>query len=150
MENLVDFALKQKYFQVKKLRSRLEDMKKLIDWEKFLPLFPDKETNRGRPSYEKILMLKLLFLQSWYGISDEELEFQVYDRLSFQQFLDYPKDIPDYPVNVIASIDGYGNMKTTIRASQIKFKPGQPVTIEIYKKKHPEIEVVKAELIEMF
>ena len=96
MENLVDFALKQKYFQVKKLRSRLEDMKKLIDWEKFLPLFPDKETNRGRPSYEKILMLKLLFLQSWYGISDEELEFQVYDRLSFQQFLDYPKDIPDY------------------------------------------------------
>ena len=96
MENLVDFALKQKYFQVKKLRSRLEDMKKLIDWEKFLPLFPDKETNRGRPSYEKILMLKLLFIQSWYGISDEELEFQVYDRLSFQQFLDYPKNIPDY------------------------------------------------------
>ena len=82
MENLVDFALKQKYFQVKKLRSRLEDMKKLIDWEKFLPLFPDKETNRGRPSYEKILMLKLLFIQSWYGISDEELEFQVMTGLA--------------------------------------------------------------------
>lgn len=96
MESLTNFALKQKYFQVKKLRSRLEDMKNLVDWKAFLPLFPDKETNRGRPAYDKILMLKLLFLQSWYGISDEELEFQVYDRLSFQQFLGYPKSIPDY------------------------------------------------------
>lgn len=96
MQNLIDFSLKQKYSEVKKLRSRLEDMKKLMNWEAFLPLFPEKETNKGRPSYEKILMIKLLFLQSWYGISDEELEFQVHDRLSFQQFLDFPKDIPDY------------------------------------------------------
>lgn len=96
MQNLIDFSLKQKYSEVKKLRSRLEDMKKLIKWEAFLPLFPNKETNRGRPAYEKILMIKLLFLQSWYGISDEELEFQVHDRFSFQQFLDYPKNIPDF------------------------------------------------------
>lgn len=96
MQNLIDFSLKQKYSEVKKLRSRLEDMKKLIKWEAFLPLFPDKETNRGRPAYEKILMIKLLFLQSWYGISDEELEFQVHDRFSFQQFLDYPKNVPDF------------------------------------------------------
>ncbi|MBL7147370.1 MAG: IS5 family transposase [Nanoarchaeota archaeon] len=96
MKNLVDFALKEKYNQVKKLRSRLEDMKSLIDWEAFLPLFPEKETNLGRPAYDKILMLKILIIQSWYGISDEELEFQIYDRLSFQQFLDFPKNIPDY------------------------------------------------------
>ncbi|KKR76842.1 MAG: hypothetical protein UU21_C0003G0035 [Candidatus Levybacteria bacterium GW2011_GWA2_40_8] len=47
-----------------------------------------------------------------------------------------PKDILDYPINVIASVDGYGNLKTTMRESQVKFKPGQAVTIEIYKKKH--------------
>lgn len=96
MRNLVDFALQEKYAKVKELRSRLEDMKNLLDWESFLALFPDKETNRGRPAYDKILKLKILFLQSWYSISDEELEFQIHDRLSFQQFLDFPKNIPDY------------------------------------------------------
>ena len=96
MESLVDFALKEKYDQVKKLRGRLEEIKQLIDWRAFLPMFPQKETNRGAPEYEKTLMLKILFLQSCYGISDEEMEFQIYDRLSFQQFLNFPKDIPDF------------------------------------------------------
>ena len=44
--------------------------------------------------------------------------------------------IPDYPTNVIASIDGYGNIKTTLRLSQIKLDPGQPVVIEINDQKH--------------
>ena len=96
MENLIDFALKEKYDKVKKLRTRLDEMNKLLEWEAFLPLFPKKETNRGAPEYEKTLMLKILFLQSCYGISDEEMEFQIYDRLSFQQFLNFPKDIPDF------------------------------------------------------
>jgi transposase, IS5 family len=96
MKNLIDFALKEKYSKVKELRSRLEDMKKILDWESFLVLFPDKETNRGRPPYEKILMIKVMFLQSWYSISDEELEYQMYNRLDFQQFLDFPESIPDY------------------------------------------------------
>ena len=46
MQNLIDFSLKQKYSEVKKLRSSLEDMKKLMNWEAFLPLFPEKETNK--------------------------------------------------------------------------------------------------------
>lgn len=96
MESLVNFALKEKYAKVRKLRSRLEDMNKLLNWEKFIELFPERESLRGRPNYEKILMLKLMFLQGWYGLSDEELEFQVNDRLSFQQFLDFPNFIPDY------------------------------------------------------
>ena len=96
MESLVNFALKEKYSRVKKLRSRLEEMNKLIDWDKFVELFPERESLRGRPNYEKILMLKMMFLQGWYGLSDEELEFQVNDRLSFQQFLDFPNFIPDY------------------------------------------------------
>ena len=63
MKNLIDFALQEKYAKVKKLRSRLEDMKKIIDWNSFLKLLPDNESNRGRPEYDKILMLKVLFLQ---------------------------------------------------------------------------------------
>ena len=96
MKNLIDFALKEKYDKVKKLRSKLEEIKHLVDWNAFLPLFPQKETNRGAPEYEKTFMLKILFLQSCYGISDEEMEFQIYDRLSFQQFLDYPENVPDF------------------------------------------------------
>ena len=99
MENFLDYALKNKYKKVKTLRPRLEEMKNLLDWNAFLQLFPDNNKSRrgrGRPYYNRILMLKLLFLQSWYNISDEELEFQCNDRLSFQQFLDFPKSIPDY------------------------------------------------------
>lgn len=96
MESLVNFGLKEKYEKVKQLRSRLEEMKNLIDWNAFLPLFPEKENFVGRPNYEKILMIKILFLQGCYSMSDEETEFQIYDRLSFQQFLDFPNYIPDY------------------------------------------------------
>jgi IS5 family transposase len=96
MDNLVDFALKEKYTKVSLLRSKLDEMNKIIDWDAFLKLFPEKETTRGRPEYNKILMIKILCLQSWYTISDEEVEFQITDRLSFQKFLGYPKNIPDY------------------------------------------------------
>lgn len=96
MNSLTDFALKQKYEKVKKLRSRLEEMNQLFDWDAFVSLFPERENKVGRPNYDKKLMIKCLFLQNWYSISDEELEFQIHDRLSFQQFLGFPKNIPDY------------------------------------------------------
>ena len=41
-------------------------------------------------------MVKLLFLQGCYGISDEEIEFQVNDRISFRNFLNFPENIPDF------------------------------------------------------
>ena len=96
MRDLVDFALKEKFAKVKKLRSKLSEMKQLLDWQSFSLLFPEKETSRGRPAYAAVLKLKSLFLQAWYNISDEELEFQINDRFSFQEFLDFPKSIPDY------------------------------------------------------
>ena len=44
--------------------------------------------------------------------------------------------IPDAPSDRIASIDGYGNLKTSMRQSEIKFKPGEKITVEIYGRKH--------------
>ena len=44
--------------------------------------------------------------------------------------------IPQVPKNLIASIDGYGNIKTTTRSSHLKFKPGQTITIDIHNQKH--------------
>lgn len=40
------------------------------------------------------------------------------------------KDIPDIPNNVVAWTDGFGNIKTTMRKSDIKnFKPGEKVQV---------------------
>lgn len=44
--------------------------------------------------------------------------------------------IPEYPRHVIASIDGYGNLKTTTRESDIHFTPGQSLIIQIHNQKH--------------
>ena len=96
MKDLIDFALKEKYDKVKKLRNNLEEINDLVDWNSIAKSIPLDESNTGRPPYEKTLKIKILFLQGCYTISDEELEFQINDRLSFQQFLGFPKNIPDY------------------------------------------------------
>lgn len=40
-------------------------------------------------------------------------------------------EIPDVPENRIAWIDGYGNIKTTIRKSEVTYKPGDKISVEI-------------------
>lgn len=96
MKSLTEYALKNKYARVKKLRPDLEKIKDLVDWKSIKKLFNNNIPRKGRPSYDIILMFKILMLQNWYGISDEEIEFQINDRLSFQHFLDFPEDIPDH------------------------------------------------------
>lgn len=134
MNTLTDFALREKYEKVKKLRSRLEEMEKLFDWDKFVALFPERETTVGRPAYERKLMIKCFFLQSWYTLSDEELEYQLYNRLDFQQFLDFPRTIPDYStiwrfreelteLNVIDKI--WNEQKRQLAQYNIKVKEGK-------------------------
>lgn len=96
MKSLIDFALREKFSKVKELRSRLDEMEKLLEWDAFLALIPPRESSVGRPSFDRKVMIKCLFLQSWYTLSDEELEYQIYNRLDFQSFLGFPKNIPDY------------------------------------------------------
>ena len=77
-------------------------LKNLIPWEDFrlqLEMIHDKErkSNAGRKPFDVILMLKILILQSLYNLSDDEMEYQIKDRLSFMNFLDMTFDsrIPD-------------------------------------------------------
>jgi IS5 family transposase len=42
---------------------------------------------RGRPPFDPLLMLKILVLQKYHGLSDEATEAQIKDRLSFMSFL---------------------------------------------------------------
>ena len=39
-----------------------------------------------RPHTDELVVVRCMLLQSWYGLSDPELEFQCNDRISFQNF----------------------------------------------------------------
>ena len=45
---------------------------------------------KGRPSYDVVTMIKIIFLQRLYNLSDDQVEFQITDRLSFRRFLGIP------------------------------------------------------------
>jgi IS5 family transposase len=51
----------------------------------------------GRPNMNVIKLLKCLFFQGMYNLSDPEVEDQLRDRMSFQKFvgISHEKDIPD-------------------------------------------------------
>ena len=55
------------------------------------------EKKGGRPAYDVVLMLKVLIIQHLYNLSDDETEFQIFDRLSFTRFLGLGlnDDVPD-------------------------------------------------------
>ena len=78
--------------KISKLGDQLEKLNKVIDWEQFRSILDEafEKENKGpggRPSFDKILMFKILILQRLYNLSDEQIEFQINDRLSFQRFL---------------------------------------------------------------
>jgi len=100
MNTFRTYMLKKAYENVKKNGDRLAQVDSLIDWEAFrpiiTPMYRNKTSRGGRPNVDEVVMVKLLVLQEWYGLSDPELERQVDDRLSFQRFLGFPEKAPDY------------------------------------------------------
>lgn len=70
----------------------LVKLNQLIDWEMFrTPIEkvlkkPGKGPG-GRPPYDFVLLFKILFLEALYGLSDDQVEYQIIDRYSFQRFL---------------------------------------------------------------
>lgn len=88
--------------KLKKQGDPLVKMESIINWEAFRPIIEHtiKEEPKGpggRPPYDSILKFKMMILQRLYNISDEQLEYQVNDRLSFMRFLDLTiaDDVPD-------------------------------------------------------
>jgi len=81
------FFLSQNYQKVAALRNRLGEIEKIINWEKFHPIitdiFKDDLIECGRPHTNEEILIKLLVLQEWHGLSYYELEIQALDRASF-------------------------------------------------------------------
>ena len=64
----------------------------LIDWNQISQIidkhYTKGESATGSPSYDGLLLFKLLLLENWYGLSDYEVEDRVNDSLSFSYFCD--------------------------------------------------------------
>lgn len=73
----------------------LEAIDGLVPWESFRAdieaavLTPEeaRKSNAGRKPIDAIVLFRMLVLQSLYNLSDEQVEYQVRDRLSFTRFL---------------------------------------------------------------
>ena len=81
----------------------LETMEKVIPWEELVDVIDEKrdETDVSkwwRPRVSTEIMLRMYFLSQWFNLSDVLTEETIYDRLSFQYFMniDVTSDqIPD-------------------------------------------------------
>ena len=88
-----------------RLKRVLPDLDLHVDFERLAdeiepyvaPGRSSKSTKMGRPGYPIVLMLKMVILQQLYHLSDEEIESQCLDRLTFQRFLglNFEQNIPD-------------------------------------------------------
>ena len=71
----------------------LEKLSNVIDFEMFREdlesslLNTSKKNNAGAKPYDVVMMFKIIILQRYYNISDEQAEYQINDRNSFRAFL---------------------------------------------------------------
>jgi IS5 family transposase len=83
------------HFRLEKISKQgdpLERLDSVINWDIFLPALErlsdkEKKSNAGAKPYNPLLMFKILILQRYYNLGDEQTEYQILDRLSFCRFL---------------------------------------------------------------
>jgi transposase, IS5 family len=107
MKNINPIGLFDDHFLMEKLSKLGDPLQKLneyIDWNIFkAPLetaFLNEKIDKskgGRPAFDKLIMFKGLLIQSLYNLSDDQLEYQIIDRVSFKRFLGLKKSdkVPD-------------------------------------------------------
>lgn len=74
----------------------------IIDWNRISSII-DNDYQKGKsatgtPSYDGLLLFKMCLLQSWYGLSDYEVEDRINDSISFSYFcgLNIDQASPDH------------------------------------------------------
>ena len=78
--------------RLSKMGDSLEKINEIIDWEIFRSPIRKKirkedYSKGGRPPLDEIMMFKTMLLQDWNNLSDENTEYMINDRLTFQRFL---------------------------------------------------------------
>ena len=102
MKQLGLFDWKERYTRIDKNGDPLVELNKVIPWEDFRSVLSHifmkaRKSNAGAKPYDVVLMFKILILQSLYNLSDDGIEYQILDRLSFMRFLsvDAGDKVPD-------------------------------------------------------
>ena len=83
------------HFRFKKLDKNGDPLRQLNDvitWESFRPSLStihekERKNNAGAKPYDVVMMFKILVIQSLYNLSDDAVEYQILDRISFMRFL---------------------------------------------------------------
>ncbi len=76
----------------------------LVDWRPVSQVinkyYQKGESVTGAPSYDGLVLFKMALLQTWYGLSDYEVEDRVNDSISFSRFVGISLDdsVPDHSV----------------------------------------------------
>ncbi len=73
-------------------RDPLIELSRRIPWEEFRASIErvhkkERKSAAGRPAWDAVIIMKALVLGRLYNLSDDELEYQIRDRLSFTRFL---------------------------------------------------------------
>ena len=95
-----DFAIRHECERIKELGDRSVEIGNRINWDDFRPkldiLFCNNTARVGRPNIDVIVMLGCLFIQQFCSLSDEHLERELADRISFRMSLGTTEAVPDY------------------------------------------------------
>lgn len=94
--------IQQRRQRLEERKDKLGDLDEIIPWEVFRPSLErlsrkGRKSKAGRPPIDRLRLFKLLLLQQLYNLSDEDLEYQCHDRLSFRRFvgLSPEEEVPD-------------------------------------------------------
>ena len=89
------FDLSDRYASLDAKRDPLVEIDAVVPWEEFRPTLErvwrkpeaERKSRAGRKPMDAVLMFKTLVLSALYNLSDDQIEYQVRDRLSFMRFL---------------------------------------------------------------
>jgi IS5 family transposase len=89
------FDLSDRYASLDAKKDPLVEINAVVPWDEFGPLLervwrkPDeaRKSRAGRKPTDAVLKFKALVLSALYNLSDDQIEYQVRDRLSFMRFL---------------------------------------------------------------
>jgi IS5 family transposase len=89
------FDLSDRYASLDARKDPLIEIDAVVPWEEFRPALErvwrkpdaDRKSRAGRKPIDAVLMFKTLILSALYNLSDDQVEYQIRDRLSFMRFL---------------------------------------------------------------
>lgn len=104
-------------------RTFFNQINMLLDWQPIIKIINKHYTKgksaTGKPSYSGLLLFKMSLLQTWYGLSDYEVEDRVNDSISFSYFcgLNIDQVAPDH-----STLSRFRTLMTKAKAYEPLFK----------------------------